>query len=163
MTLIAKNEFRSALSEFATGVTVITTLDDEGEPHMMTANAFTSVCLEPPIILVSIAHGTHTFGYVENRQVFGVNFLNQDQQELGSYFAKKPEDRTGDVEYSFSKSNQGLPVLDNSIVFFECTVVGSHVYGDHTIFLAEVKEIRRNESDAPLMFYKSRWYNPAKD
>jgi flavin reductase (DIM6/NTAB) family NADH-FMN oxidoreductase RutF len=163
MTLIDKNEFRSALSEFATGVTVITTLDDDGEPHTMTANAFTSVCLDPPIILVSIAHGTHTFGYVENRQSFGVNFLNQDQQELGAYFAKKPEDRTGDVKYSFSKSNEGLPVLDGSIVFFECDVVGSHVYGDHTIFLAEVTEIRRNESDAPLMFYKSRWYNPAKD
>ena len=67
------------------------------------------------------------------------------------------------MEYSFSKSNLGLPVLDNSIVFFECTVAGSHVYGDHTVFLAEVKEIRRNESDAPLMFYKSHWYNPAKD
>jgi flavin reductase (DIM6/NTAB) family NADH-FMN oxidoreductase RutF len=163
MTLIDKNEFRSALSEFATGVTVITTLDNEGEPHTMTANAFTSVCLEPPVILVCIAHGTHTFGYVESRQAFGVNFLNQDQQELGAYFAKKPEDRTGDVEYNFSKSNEGLPVLDDSIVFFECAVVGSHVYGDHTIFLAEVKEIRRNESDSPLMFYKSRWYKPAKD
>ena len=160
--MVNKDEFRSALSEFATGVTVITTLDGEGEPHTMTANAFTSVCLEPPIILVCIAHGTHTFGYVESRQIFGVNFLTQDQQDLGAFFARKPEDRTGDVKYSFSKSNSGIPVLDDSIVFFDCSVVGSHVYGDHTIFLAEVKEIRRNESDAPLMFYKSRWYNPAK-
>ena len=159
--MVNKDEFRSALSEFATGVTVITTLDGEGEPHTMTANAFTSVCLEPPIILVCIAHGTHTFGYVESRQIFGVNFLTQDQQDLGAFFARKPEDRTGDVKYSFSKSNSGIPVLDDSIVFFDCSVVGSHVYGDHTIFLAEVKEIRRNESDAPLMFYKSRWYNPA--
>ncbi len=161
--MVTKDEFRSALSEFATGVTVITTLDNDGEPHSMTANAFTSVCLDPPIILVCIAHGTHTYGYVENGQRFGVNFLNRDQQELGAYFAKKPEDRTGDVKHSFSKSNEGLPVLDDCTVFFDCDVVGSHVYGDHTIFLAEVKEIRRNESDAPLMFYKSRWYNPAKD
>ena len=160
--VINKDEFRSALSEFATGVTVITTLDDNGEPHTMTANAFTSVCLEPPTILVCIAHGTHTYGYVEDRQAFGVNFLTQSQEQLGAYFAKKPEDRTGDVKYSFSKSNTGIPVLEDSIVFFDCTVVGSHVYGDHTVFIAEVKEIRRNQSNAPLMFYKSRWYNPAK-
>ena len=162
MALFTKDEFRSALSEFATGVTVITTLDHEGEPHTMTANAFTSVCLDPPIILVCIAHGTHTYGYVESGKRFGVNFLNQDQEALGAYFAKKPEDRTGGMDYSFSKSKQGLPVLDDSMVFFECDVVGSHLYGDHTIYLAEVKEIRRNESDSPLMFYKSRWYNPAK-
>ena len=101
MVGFTKDELRSALSEFATGVTVITTLDDEGQPHTMTANAFTSVCLDPPIILVCVAHGTHTYGYLENRQSFGVNFLNQHQQELGAYFAKKPEDRTGGVDYSF--------------------------------------------------------------
>ena len=162
MTAFNKDEFRSALSEFATGVTVITTLDDEGEPHTMTANAFTSVCLEPPIILVCIAHGTHTYGYVEKRKAFGVNFLKRDQQDLGVYFAKKPQDRTGGVDYSFSASNHGVPVLDDSIVFLDCDVVGSHVYGDHTIYLGEVKEIRRNEADAPLMFFRSRWYNPAE-
>ena len=160
MATVNKDEFRSALSEFATGVTVITTLDDEGVPHTMTANAFTSVCLEPPIILVCIAHGTHTYGYVEKRKAFGVNFLQRDQLELGAYFAKKPQDRTGGVEYSFSESEDGVPVLDDSIVFLDCDVVGSHVYGDHTIYLGEVKEIRRNEADAPLMFFRSRWYNP---
>ena len=89
MTSFDKNEFRSALSEFATGVTVITTLDDEGNPHTMTANSFTSVCLEPPIILVCVAHGTHTYGYLEERQQFGVNFLTEEQEDVGAYFAKK--------------------------------------------------------------------------
>ena len=162
MSAFSKDEFRSALSEFATGVTVITTLDDEGAPHTMTANAFTSVCLEPPIILVSIAHGTHTYGYVEKRKAFGVNFLQRDQLDLGVYFAKKPQDRTGGVEYSFSASEDGVPVLDDSLVFLDCDVIGSHVYGDHTIYLGEVKEIRRNDAEAPLMFYRSRWYNPAE-
>ena len=53
------------MSDFATGVTVITTVDEVGQPHSMTANSFTSVCLEPPVVLVCIAHGTHTYGYVE--------------------------------------------------------------------------------------------------
>ena len=160
MTSFDKNEFRAALSEFATGVTVITTLDDEGNPHTMTANAFSSVCLEPPIILICVAHGTHTYGYLKQRDIFGVNFLSDEQEALGAYFAKKPQDRTGGVDYSFSESENGVPVLDESMVFFDCAVIGSHVYGDHTIFLGEVKEIRRNESENPLMFYRSRWYHP---
>ena len=160
MASFDKNDFRSALSEFATGVTVITTLDDEGNPHTMTANSFTSVCLEPPIVLVCVAHGTHTYGYLEERQRFGVNFLCEDQEAVGAYFAKKPQDRTGGVDYSFSESENGVPVLDGSAIFFDCDVVGVHVYGDHTVYMGEVKEIRRNDYENPLMFYRSRWYHP---
>ena len=158
-----KDEFRSALAQFATGVTVITTLDDDGQPHSMTANAFSSICLEPPIVMVCVAHGTHTHGYVENTGRFGVNILKQEQQGLGAYFAKRPEDRTGNVEYHYSESEDGVPVLEDSLVFFRCEVLGTHVYGDHTIYIGEVKEVRRNESAAPLMFYDSRWYNPAEE
>ena len=155
-------EFRSALSQFATGVTVITTLDDEGQPHSMTANAFSSICLDPPTVMVCIAHGTHTFGYLEKTGRFGVNILKQEQQELGAYFAKKPEDRTDDVEYQYSEGEDGVPILDGSMVFFGCEVLGTHVYGDHTIYVGKVKEMRQNESGAPLMFFASRWYNPAE-
>ena len=161
--MLDKDEFRSALGQFATGVTVITTLDNEGEPHSMTANAFSSICLDPPTIMVCIAHGTNTHGYMEKTSRFGVNILNQAQQDLGAYFAKKPEDRTGGVEYHYSESDDKTPVLDGSMVFFGCEVLGSHVYGDHTIYVGLVKEMRRNEPGAPLMFYNSRWYNPAAD
>lgn len=157
------NEFRSALAQFATGVTVITTMDDEGNPHSMTANAFSSVCLDPPTIMVCVAHGTHTHGYIENKRSFGVNILKREQQELGAYFAKRPEDRTGDVEYHYSEADGGVPVLNDSMVFMRCEVVDSHVYGDHTLYLGGVKEIRReDEPGAPLMFFASRWYNPAE-
>ena len=160
--MLDKNEFRSALSQFATGVTVITTLDDEGQPHSMTANAFSSICLDPPTVMVCIAHGTHTYGFLEKNGRFGVNILRQEQQELGAYFAKKPEDRTGDVEYQYSEAGDGVPILDNSMVFFRCEVLGTHIYGDHTIYVGEVKEMRLNESGAPLMFFASGWYNPAE-
>ena len=158
--MISKMELRSALAEFATGVTVITTLDDQGQPHSMTANSFTSVCLEPPLVLVCVAHGTHTHGFLERIGRFGVNILSKEQQILGAYFAKRPEDRTGDVEHSYSEAGDGIPMLDHSMVFMGCKVAGSHVYGDHTIYLGEVKEIRRNDSGAPLMFFRSRWYDP---
>ena len=71
------------MGEFATGVTVIITVDDQGQPHSMTANSFTSVCLDPPVLLVCVAHGTHTYGYLESKGRFGVNVLGREQQELG--------------------------------------------------------------------------------
>ncbi len=161
--MVSKDEFRSAMADFATGVTVVTTIDDQEEPHSMTANSFTSVCLEPPVVLICVAHGTNTYGFVERTGRFGVNILRQEQQELGVYFAKRPEDRKGDVDYSYARTNEGVPILDDSIVSFGCEVIGAHVCGDHTIYLGEVKEIRRNNSGPPLMFFRSRWYNPAQD
>ena len=151
------------MGNFATGVTVITTTDDQGQPHAMTANSFTSVCLEPPVILVCVAHGTHTYGFVERSRRFGVNILVQDQEDVGAYFAKRPDDRTGDVEVSYSEGDDGIPALENAMVFMGCQVVGSHVYGDHTVYVAEVKEIRQNNSSVPLMFFRSRWYRPAAE
>lgn len=161
--MISKEEFRSALAHFATGVTVITTLDDAGQPHSMTANSFTSVCLDPPVVLVCVAHGTNTYGFVERIGRFGVNILRQEQEELGAYFAKRPADREGGVEFSYSTAEDGVPVLDNSMVFFGCRVIGSHVYGDHTVYLGEVNEVRQNDFSAPLMFFRSRWYKPAAE
>lgn len=150
------------MGDFATGVTVITTNDDEGQPHSMTANSFTSVCLDPPVVLVCVAHGTHTYGYLERTGRFGVNILSQEQQELGALFAKKPEDREDGVNYKYTKDEAGVPILEGSMVFFGCEIMGSHVYGDHTIYMGVVKEMRRNESGEPLMFFRSRWYNPGK-
>ncbi len=150
------------MGNFATGVTVITTNDDEGQPHSMTANSFTSVCLDPPVLLVCVAHGTHTYGYLERTGRFGVNILSQEQQELGALFAKKPEDRQEGVNYNYTEGQAGVPILDGSLVFFGCEVMGSHVYGDHTIYMGVVKEMRQNESGEPLMFFRSRWYNPGK-
>ena len=160
--MVSKDDFRLAMGDFATGVTVITTNDDEGQPHSMTANSFTSVCLEPPVVLVCVAHGTHTYGYLERTGRFGVNILRQEQQELGTLFAKRPEDREEGVSYEYAQGESGVPILNGSLVFFGCEVMGSHVYGDHTIYMGEVKEMRRNESGEPLMFFRSRWYTPGK-
>ena len=161
--MVSKDDFRSAVAHFATGVTVITTVDDEGQPHSMTANSFTSVCMEPPVVLVCVAHGTNTFGFLEKAGRFGVNILRKEQEELGGYFAKRPEARQGGVEYSYTPGKDGVPYLNDSMVFLACHVVGTHVYGDHTIFLGEVDEVQQHESGKPLMFYRSRWYDPSSD
>ncbi len=156
--------FRTAMSKFATGVTVITTLDSQGFPHAMTANAFTSVCLEPPTLLVCVAHSTITYGYVEQQLRIGVNVLREDQEELGRYFARPPARREGNPEYSYTAGAHGVPALDGSMVFFNCDIIGSHVYGDHTIYVGEVKEMMQSDQEAtPLMFYDSNWYHPSQE
>ena len=127
------------MSKFATGVTVITTLDPAGNPHAMTANAFTSVCLEPPTLLVCVAHNTITYGYVEEQRRIGVNVLREEQEELGRYFARRPEQREGNPEYSYTIDARNVPELDGSMVFFDCDIVGAHAYGDHTIYVGEVR------------------------
>ena len=156
----SSNDFRTAMSKFATGVTVVTSIDEQGTPHSMTANSFTSVCLDPPTILVCVAHGTNTYGFVERTGRFGVNILNENQENLGIYFAKRPEDRTGEVEYEFTMADGDVPFLNGSMVSFACEVVGSHVYGDHTVYMGEVKAVLQEEDGEPLMFFKSRWYHP---
>ena len=156
---VTKDEFRKCMSEFATGVTVLTTLGDEDKVHGMSANSFTSVCLDPPLVLVCVAHNTNTYRYTENRRRFGVNVLSSEQEDIGRYFARPPEDRHGDVAYDYSITpGCGVPALEGVLAFFGCEVVGSHVHGDHTIYIAEVKEMYRGETKAPLLFFESRWY-----
>ena len=160
--LVSKDDFRGAMSKFATGVTVVTTLDHEDQLHGMTANSFTSVCLEPAVLLVCVAHSTHTYGYVESRGSFGVNICSTEQQAVAQYFARRPEDRKEDVPFRWSTSSSGVPVLDGSLISFVCRVIGSHVYGDHTVYIAEVEELRIGDSADPLLFYESRWNTSVK-
>ncbi len=157
--MVTKDDFRRSMSEFATGVTVVTTLDDDDSLHGMSANSFTSVCLDPPLVLICVAHNTNTYKYMESRRCFGVNILSGRQEDLGKYFARRPEDRKGDVEYDFSITSVcGVPALEGVLAFFGCDVVASHEYGDHTIYIGEVKEIYRGAEEAPLLFFESKWF-----
>lgn len=157
--MVTKDEFRNSLAKFATGVTVVTTLDNQGDLHGMTANSFTSVCLAPPLVLVCVDFRTHTHRFVESSGTFGVNILSEQQKDIGAYFALPPEDRHGEVSYQHRLSEKGLPVIEGSLAFFGCRVVDSHVHGDHTIYIGEVDEISLGGSGKPLLFYESQFTN----
>lgn len=157
--VVDKEEFRKCMSQFATGVTVVTTLDNEDRFHGMSANSFTSVCLDPPLVLVCVAHNTITYGILENRRRFGINVLSRQQEDVGRYFAKPPEERHGEVGYDYSiTSGCGVPALKGVLAFFGCQVVSSHRYGDHTIYIGEVKETHAGEPGLPLLFFQRRWF-----
>ena len=155
--MVTKDFFRNNMSRFATGVTVVTPLDNDGNIHGMTANAFTSVCLEPPTILVCVDHRTNTYQFIEARKHFGVNILGETQKEIGSYFARKPEDRHNDVQYDHRLSEHGCPVIEGSLTSFVCQVVRSEVRGDHTVYIAEVDEVIEGHAGKPLLFFESKW------
>jgi flavin reductase len=147
-------EFRSTVGAFATGVTVVTT---RGEEHAygMTANAFTSVSLDPPLILVCVINPSEGAEHITRNGVFAVNILSVDQEPLSRYFASrdrpKGRDAFAEVEHRFAAS--GAPVLEGSAAFLDCRLHTAHEAGDHLIFIGEVLELEVNDGYEPLLFH----------
>ena len=156
MTLTA-TDFRRALGAFATGVTVIT-VDQEGEVHGMTANAFTSVSLDPPLVLVCVDHRARTHAHLHARKRFGVNVLSNEQQAISEYYARSGEthqhaEKAGAI---FDRTAHGTPVLRGALAYLECKLLKSEKAGDHTVFIAEVEEIEVREGE-PLLYFRSEY------
>jgi flavin reductase (DIM6/NTAB) family NADH-FMN oxidoreductase RutF len=156
--LVTPHEFRAALSRFASGVTVITVAIAESEVHGMTANAFCSVSLRPPLILVCVDHLAETYLHLRERGEFGVSILKEDQEALSEFFAD-PE-RNPDAAYrlgvEYRQMKSGTPVLDNALGALDCRTVSAHTAGDHTIFVAEVREVSLGEG-VPLLYFRGRY------
>ena len=158
--MVNKEILREALSKFTTGVALITTLDINGNVHAMTANAFTSVCLEPPLVLVCIADNTITHGNVHMNQLFGVNVLTSNQQPLAVHFAKPPHQRNSSVNAGSQQSSGGVPRIRGALAFFGCRVVNAYRHGDHTIFIGQVEELLTGSREPPLIFFESQFTSP---
>jgi flavin reductase len=147
-------EFRSTVGAFATGVTVVTT---RGEEHAygMTANAFSSVSLDPPLILVCVISPSEGAEHITRNGVFAVNILDADQEPLSRYFASRDRPRGRDafqeVAHRFAAS--GSPILEGSAAFLDCRVHAAHEAGDHVIFIGEVLELEVKDGGAPLVFH----------
>src|SRR5271157_4830679 len=156
--LVTPDEFRSALGRFATGVTVITVETAEQYIHGMTASAFCSVSLRPPLVLVCVDHLAETYLHLRERGKFGVSVLKQEQDALSEFFAD-PE-RNPDAAYRlgirYRSMKSGMPVLENALANLDCGVVDAHVGGDHTIFVGEVREVTLSEG-SPLLYFRGQY------
>ena len=153
--MVSADELRKALSFFATGVTVVATLEKGGKAHGMTANAVTSVSLDPPLVLVCVGHQRNTYRYIRQTGQFAINILERSQDEVAKYFALQEDERTGETPATFESSRRGTPRLQGAIGFIDCEVVGTHDYGDHTIFVGAVQDTSTQPGE-PLLFYQSR-------
>lgn len=147
---ITNQEFRTALARFASGVTVVTLKDGNGNMHGITVSAFCSVSLNPPLILVCIDNeaGSH-YAFREGKR-FVVNILREEQIEYSNQFASQIPDKFINIHHH--EGLEGIPVLKDSLVNLECRLVQSHEAGDHTIFIGEVEQTHVKEGN-PLVYY----------
>ena len=149
-------EFRKAMGAFATGVTIIT-VDLDDEVHGMTANAFTSVSLDPMLVLVCVDHSTRTHAHLHAKKRFGINVLCADQMAISEYYARPErshEHAEAEAGARFNRTRHGTPMLDGALAFLECRLESVQEAGDHSIFIAEVEDVVVREGD-PLLFFRS--------
>lgn len=151
--------FRNALGCFATGVTVIT-VNQEGQVHGMTANAFTSVSLKPPLMLACINRHNRTHEYLQAKQRFGVNILAENQRPISEYYALPGVERMQKpgVQAEFFLTERGTPVLGGALSFLECRLREMYLAGDHTLFVAEVEGVISGQGE-PLLYFRGNYRN----
>jgi flavin reductase (DIM6/NTAB) family NADH-FMN oxidoreductase RutF len=154
---VTQQDFRQAMGCFATGVTVIT-VDQDGEVHGMTANAFSSVSLDPMLVLVCVDHRARTHAHLQARKRFGVNVLAQGQRAISQYYAGSAgkHQHAEEAGARFDRTRQGTPVLHGVLAYIECRLHSAQDAGDHTIFIGEVEEVVVHEGD-PLLFFRGKY------
>ena len=148
---IEKNELRRVMGHFATGVTVITSIRSSGEMHGLTANAFTSVSLIPPLLLVCIDKKAESYPCFDESKIFTVNVLSSDQEALSRRFAVTGGEKFEGVSYKIGAN--GAPILDGVLAFLECKVTQKIDGGDHTIYIGEIEQAETKEGK-PLLFFR---------
>ena len=149
-------EFRSALGTFATGVTIVTGRDANGQRIGLTANSFNSVSLAPPLVLWSLARAAGSMPAFTRGSHYAINILAAEQRELAERFSRKQSDRFSGV--SFQEGAGGAPILEGAAAVFECFNRSRYEEGDHVIFVGEVERCHRREGASPLIFHGGRYF-----
>jgi flavin reductase (DIM6/NTAB) family NADH-FMN oxidoreductase RutF len=147
--------FRDALGCFATGVTIITAMDSDGKPIGLTANSFTSVSLDPPLLLVCVANNAGSAPVLRAAERFAVNVLQIGQQPTSNRFAGKGEDRFANTAWEVGEF--GTPVLTSSLSSFECARVAVHEGGDHFILVGRVLKAMFEPRRDPLLYFRGKY------
>jgi len=146
---------RAALGCFATGVTVVTCLDERGAPVGLTANSFTALSLDPPLLLVCVAKSATSAGPLGAAESFAVNVLQTGQQPASITFSSRVENRFGSTAWSVGE--HGAPVLMESLSVFECRQHAVHDGGDHFILVGEVVKASFESRLDPLLYFRGRY------
>ncbi|HVZ48315.1 MAG TPA: flavin reductase family protein [Gemmatimonadaceae bacterium] len=146
--------FRAAMATVPTAVTVISVRDRSGADHGMTVGAFTSLSLQPPLVLACIGDDATIAAVMRDAAMFGVSVLAEDQGPLSSRFADR--ERRGFADVPHTRGPAGTALLDGAVAHLECAVVARHPGGDHTIVVGEVRHAVHT-SRAPLLHHRSAY------
>ena len=147
-------EYRKTLGKFVTGVTIITTCEKDGTPRGFTANSFTSVSLEPPLILICIGDFNEGLELFKNSEYFAVNILNEEQVDISNLFAQPVKNKFEEIKWSNSKF--GVPIIKGALAWLECKNFDQKRSGDHLILIGNVKNFH-NEGGYPLAYYNGNY------
>ena len=149
-------DFRTALGMFATGVTIVTARDADGQRVGLTANSFASVSLSPPLVLWSLSRRAGTVPAFSSGSHYAINILGADQRALAQRFASREPDRFDGL--ALREGAGGAPIIEGAVAVFECFNRSRYEEGDHIIFVGEVERCERRVDASPLIFHGGRFF-----
>ncbi len=149
--MIGRDDFRHVLGHFASGVTIVTTYDEDGQPVGLTASAFTSLSLDPPLILVCVDQNARCYGALARCERFAVNILATHQESVSRRFASSVDDKFDGLRLERGKVE--TPLIADALAHIECEKVAAYPGGDHTIFVGRVEASRVGPGE-PLLHYR---------
>lgn len=152
--MVAPDDFRRVLGHFATGVTILTTIDSESRPTGLTVSAFCSVSLDPPQVLVCVDHKSQSYPALRDGPTFAVNILSTEHEHVSRRFATTRLDKFDGIPWS--RGRLGLPLIDGALAHLECRTVSRHVEGDHTILVGLVEDARHAGGE-PLLYFRGKY------
>jgi flavin reductase (DIM6/NTAB) family NADH-FMN oxidoreductase RutF len=158
--VVSSEVFRRACSRFATGVAVAGAIDAKGVPHGLTVNSFSSVSLDPPLILICLGHAIAAIDVFRQSRHFGLSVLRADQRELSERFATRLDDRFESL--AWRRGGTGVPLLDGALATIECQTVHQVTAGDHDVFIGEMLCASAHDGD-PLIYFASDYGRLAID
>jgi 3-hydroxy-9,10-secoandrosta-1,3,5(10)-triene-9,17-dione monooxygenase reductase component len=150
----AARAYRDVLGQYASGVTVVTTVLDK-VPVGMTCQSFTSVSLDPPLVAFLPMKTSRAFAAIRKSRRFCVNFLAADQAEVSNTFASLADDKFADIDWQ--PTSAGMPRIDGIVGWVDCTVQDVHEAGDHYLVIGRVEDLGHGDADKPLLFHRGRY------
>jgi flavin reductase (DIM6/NTAB) family NADH-FMN oxidoreductase RutF len=149
-------ELRNALGRFATGVCVISTVTESGQAVGMTANSFSSVSLDPPLVLWSLQNNSDVYDVFSSPRFFAINILAREHQSHSDQYARKGQHELEAAHYRLGK--HGSPIILDALVSFECELEVTHEGGDHLIIVARVRDLHERPDGEPLLFFSGGYH-----
>ena len=154
VTRVEPGDFRHVLGHFASGITVVTAIDD-GEPVGFACQSFTSLSLDPPLVLFCPSKSSTTWPRIQRAGRFCVNVLAEDQQKVSQKFAVSGGDKFREI--AWRPSNNGSPIIDDVLAWVDCTLENVHEAGDHYVVIGRVLELSVDREHKPLLFFRGEY------
>jgi len=156
MTIATPANFKDAMSRFPSGVTIVSTTDNAGRHWGFTASSFSSLSMDPPLVLVCLANKAESYQAFMGATHFAINLLSNEQKEIAMHFARKNADKFSGNAFVYGAGNEP-PHLPDSMAALICRAHAPHIAGDHTILIGEVEKVHIG-SDEPLVYFNREFW-----